>query len=90
MYNVKISYNGKNTQMDTNVEFSLTTSFKEDELEVMLGKAIYAMEVSGAAINTHELYTEVMEGIAETKIANRWKKYIDRPEIVISISKSKD
>ncbi len=35
MYNIKISYNGKNTQIDTNAEMTLATSFKEDEMEVI-------------------------------------------------------
>lgn len=89
MYNIKIESKGTSTITEKETVMTMTTAINDDELEVAMGKVIYGMEAAGMPVNTHEVYTEAMAAMADAKGLSRYKKIVDRPEIVISVMKNK-
>jgi hypothetical protein len=74
MYNFKLTATGANKVVNKVTESTLVLDAANDEVNDILGKAIYSMECAGYNLNTHNVFTEASKALEETKLNDKFRK----------------
>ena len=92
---VKIQAQGFNSISYTTAVSVIETCIKADELDYILGKLIYTLELSGYGITTHEVFTEFKRNSSKINFSALTSRYLpivnnkfNNVKVMISLAKA--
>lgn len=74
MYKVKIEVNGDSSKAETMLDTTVEAILNTEDIDVTLGKLLFAVEEMGFSFVTDEVYMSCMSTLNETEVGWRYSK----------------
>lgn len=82
---LKIEANGDCADLGTNCSTCFITEVDAENLRLVLGKALYSVEIQGYMFNTSDVYNKAIESYLTTKIKHIFQKVYSDSNVSVSI-----
>lgn len=89
MLTVRIEVNADSTKADTTITSKVKANISEDNIDVSLGKILYAIEEMGYPFNTDEVYQSAIEEFKSIDIGAKYVTIFSNDILKISVRRTK-